>query len=202
MPEIADAKELLQVIRREWDKAEHAIKIAEQISGQVVFPAIKELRYAGRRIIDALAVIANSGSEQEFRALIDDALFDCYRARHDAVDAAISTILAEIRVAFRTLGYRPVLDAFPDARKLLLALIAAQEKVASSRGIRKDRDKLYADIENVDLPELVRLYREFQASNEIMRGLAKHDRFWPLAGIIATVIFGVLSALLAYLALK
>ena len=42
----------------EWDRAEKYIKLAEQIGGKVVFPAVAELRYAGRRIIEALHHIA------------------------------------------------------------------------------------------------------------------------------------------------
>jgi hypothetical protein len=187
MPDLAAIKDTLAKIRREWDKAEHAIKIAEQISGQVVFPAIKELRYAGRRVIDALAVIANEGSEAEFRALIDDALFCCYRGRHDAVDAAISTMVAEVKVALKKLGARAVIDAYPNTSNFLLGIKTAQEKVASSRGIRHDRDKLYTEIEQVDLVPLVDQFRQFQASDELMRALAKSDRFWPALGFWATI---------------
>jgi len=98
MTEITDFATTLTQIRREWDKAEHSLKIAEQVGNQVIFPAIKELRYAGRRIVDALAECASGGDANKVRALLDDALFDCYRARHDAVDASISTIAAELDV--------------------------------------------------------------------------------------------------------
>ena len=125
-----------------------------------------------------------------------------FRSRHDAVDAAISTIAAEMDVTAKKLGYRPVIDAFPDYPKLLETLRKAQAAIASSRGIRDERDKIYTAIESVDLIDLNDQYQRFKACGDIMRGLAKADRFWPLAGVIATVFFGVISAVLAYLALK
>ena len=201
MPEIANYKGMLATIRKEWDKAEQSIKLAEQVGNQVVFPAIKELRYGGRRIVDALSLLPD-GDEEKFKALFDDALFDCYRARHDAVDAAISIIAAELNVTAKKLGYRPILDAFPEYPKLLETLRKAQAAIAASRGIRDDRDRIYTAIESVDLPALIEQYNRFQGRSDIMRGLAKSDRFWPLAGLIATIVFGVLATVLAYLALK
>ena len=43
MPKFHDYDDLLKSIQEEWDKAESDIKVAEQISDKVVFPAIKEL---------------------------------------------------------------------------------------------------------------------------------------------------------------
>lgn len=44
-------------IHDEWNKSEEAIKAAEQVNGRVILPAVKELRYAGRRIVEALHLI-------------------------------------------------------------------------------------------------------------------------------------------------
>lgn len=170
MVEIADFKELLATVRKEWDKAEHSIKLAEQVGNQVVFPAIKELRYGGRRIIDALAVLSENGPAADVKALMDDALFDCYRARHDAVDAVISTIAAELDVTAKKLGYRPIIDAYPNYPKLLQTLRSAQTAIAASRGIRKDRDKIYTALESVDLVALIDQYNDFKLCGDIMRG--------------------------------
>ena len=53
--------------------AEKDIKIAEQIGDQVVFPSIKELRYAGRRIVDALQALSKSEDAAKVTALLEDA---------------------------------------------------------------------------------------------------------------------------------
>lgn len=189
MVHITDFADKLKEIRAEWDKAEGSIKIAEQINNQVVFPAVKELRYAGRRIVDALANCATTGDEGAIRALLDDALFDCYRARHDAIDAAISKISTHLDAVTSKLGYSALTVGFPDFGQLYEELGKAQEVIASSRGVRGDRDKLYVAIESVNMPPLVALYRKFKSSEPVMRGLAREERFWKVITIgSATII--------------
>jgi hypothetical protein len=46
---------LLRAIQDEWNRAETDIKTAELVVNNIVIPSVKELRYAGRRIVDALA---------------------------------------------------------------------------------------------------------------------------------------------------
>ena len=45
MAKIEDFEDDLIAIFEEWNKAEYAVKLAEQAGDEVVFPAIKELRY-------------------------------------------------------------------------------------------------------------------------------------------------------------
>jgi len=82
---------LLRAIQDEWNRAETDIKTAETVVNNIVIPSVKELRYAGRRIIDAIMEMTANPSAYDparVRALLDDAHFDCHRARHDAIDAA------------------------------------------------------------------------------------------------------------------
>ena len=79
-------------IQREWNAAEESIKRSEQIALDVSIPAISELRYAGRRLVDAMDIAQNGGNAQKVTAVLEDARFCCHRARHDAVDAALSKI--------------------------------------------------------------------------------------------------------------
>ena len=44
---LGDYEAILTEIATEWGIAEFEIKLAEQVHRKVVFPAIKELRYAG-----------------------------------------------------------------------------------------------------------------------------------------------------------
>jgi hypothetical protein len=199
---LADYAEILDSICKEWDKAEEDIKVAEQIGDQVVFPSVKELRYAGRRIVDAIQRIATGGKEDEIRALLEDARFDCFRARHDAVDATIATINAEMIISVNRLGYSAVLVAFPQYSELLGLIRDAQEKVATSRSHRKDRDVIYKSVEGIEFKKIVRLARDFRSSQPIMAALAKSDRIWKtlgvvgtIFGIVATIVFGVWALL-------
>jgi hypothetical protein len=65
MPSFNDYKDILEIICKEWDLAEKYIKEAEQVANNVVFPSIKELRYAGRRIVDGLNLIVKDGEKEK-----------------------------------------------------------------------------------------------------------------------------------------
>jgi hypothetical protein len=55
-----DYREQLLSIRAEWDKAEADVKLAEQVGHKIVLPSIKELRYAGRRLVEVLTKISSA----------------------------------------------------------------------------------------------------------------------------------------------
>jgi hypothetical protein len=109
----------LKNIRTEWDRAEEDIKLAEQVCNNIIIPSIKELRYGGRRIAEVLYQMESGGSEQDISKLLQDALFDCYRARHDAIDAATSKIAIDLEIKVEKLGFEAILPAFQEFPKLV-----------------------------------------------------------------------------------
>lgn len=179
------------------------IKQAEQVCLEVVNPAINELRYAGRRLIDAIGRTSNGAAPKDIEALLTDALFDCHRARHDAVDAATSKIAIDLEVFPDKLGIDVVLQGFPDFGDLFNEVELVRQKIAASRGARERRENIYTVIETVDFPALVASYNRLKGSMQIMRELAKkrrRERVWSwalgiggivigAAGLIASVIF-------------
>ena len=169
-------KDRLAAIREEWDKAEADIKQAEQVCGQVVFPSIKELRYAGRRLVEILTQIENNASEAVLADLFSDAEFDCIRARHDAIDAATAKVALDLENAAEKLGYLVLCQAFPKFSELRLKLAAVRGAIVKSRGNRTDRKAIYAVLESIDFPQLVGLFSEFQASEPVMKDMATAER--------------------------
>jgi hypothetical protein len=178
-------------ICREWNKAEEDIKLAEQVCAKVVLPSVKELRYAGRRIVEALNEIGNNGDQKRIRNLFQDAEFDCHRARHDAIDAATSNIAQDLDIAVRKLGYNAILPAFQKFTELRKKLNAVREKIAKSRGAREKREEIYSSIEDQEFPYIVSLFREFQENEEIMKGLARKQRWLEALAIMGIVIGGL-----------
>lgn len=80
----------LRELITQWNVAETRIKKAEQVrANEVVSSAIFELRYAGRKIVDAVDMclrsdIANDPAAHErVHAFIADATEDCVKAKHD-----------------------------------------------------------------------------------------------------------------------
>jgi hypothetical protein len=185
----------IALIIPEWDKAENYIKVAEQIGGKVVFPSIKELRYAGRRIADALKAKATGDLEKAVEYLVD-AHFNCCRSRHDAVDASVSTMATEISVLTRKVGFDPVIRAFPEFHNLNAMVIDSQKMIAASRQDRENRELIYASVEGVPFQKIVDLYRSFQANEHVIRSIAKSERrkkFWGAVGVGLSLLIAGLS---------
>jgi hypothetical protein len=88
-------------------------------------------------VLEALAV--QKTDKARALAILSDALHDCYRARHDAIDAFISTMNRHVELMTSRLGYSRVAIALPDLGSLILSLSTAQEKKAESRSRRLDR---------------------------------------------------------------
>lgn len=167
---------LLDCIRAEWNRAESDIKQAEQVCAEVINPAVNELRYGGRRLVDAMGMASNGGESSDIKALLTDSLFDCHRARHDAVDAATSKIAIDLEIFQEKLGIDVVLKAYPDFPALVSQVDAVRQKIVASRGIRENRENIYTGIETVDFPALVESFNKLKASEPTMRALAKKCR--------------------------
>lgn len=179
----------------EWNSAEKAIKLAEQVNGEIINPAIYELRYSGRRVIEALPLLKTD--ETKAKKLLDDAIFDCCRAKHDAIDAATSKIAADIKIAVDKLKPHIVLVNFPKITELYKMLTNVRKKIAVSRENREKRDAIYETIVAENLQEIVDLYEEFKSSEPLLIAAAKRERLvfglsvvLGILGLIATLAFG------------
>lgn len=164
MSEDKELSSRYQLIVEEWNKAEAAIKIAEQVNREIVIPSINELRYGGRRIIESLACDDLSKKI----SLLDDAHFDCCRARHDAIDAATSKIAADLDIAVKQLGPDIVLRYFPRVTELNKYLQSIRKKVTESRKDRHNRDNIYAVLQENNLENIADIFEEFKSNEDLM----------------------------------
>ena len=190
---------IIRQLLDEWNSAEEALKQAETVQGEVVAPSINELRYAGRKVVEALA-LPDDETDQALR-LLDDAVFDCMRARHDAIDAITAFITEKIDDLTARLGVDVVLTCYPDMPRLVAELGRVQDAIVRSRENRLDRDAIYATLMATDLPKIYAMYQALRRNEGLMRSLAeKHERerrrnrmaFW--AGTVLAVL-GVLVGL-------
>jgi hypothetical protein len=167
---------LFDTLRAEWNTSEGLVKTAEQVCGEAVIPSIKEFRYAGRRVVEALHESAKGGDLAKAKDFVQDAIFNCHRARHDAIDAATAIMAATLLVAVNKIGYQHILTAFPDFAKLRKELSAVRGKIRLSRENRDDRDAIYISLNSTDFPALMVLYEDYQNAEDIMRSLARNQR--------------------------
>lgn len=147
----------------EWNKAEEAIKLAEQINKGIINPAVYELRYAGRRLVECIAV--KDSDKKIALELAKDAHFDCCRARHDAIDAATSYMAEVIELAAVELGADVLLDKFPKITKITYLLSTVRAKVTKSRKERDDRDIIYTAIQADNLSIIMPLTKSLNVVN-------------------------------------
>lgn len=193
---------VFETIKVEWDQAEADIKLAEQVCSEIVVPAIKELRYGGRRLVDMIHSVLVDEDPKIIEGLLADATFDCHRARHDAIDAATAKISIDLDIMIRKLKYEAILPVYPEFPKLVAKLDGARGKIVQSRGNREDRAAIYAAIEVTDLPVLVKEYNDLRQNEPMMKAMAKRNRwrdalgFWGLIVGVVGIAFGVLVFIL------
>lgn len=167
---------LILRINEEWNRAEEAIKRAEQINNEVVTPAIKELRYTGRRIAHSLVGLIEGDSDDRILDNLSDALQNCFRARHDAVDAAVSKVNVDLEVVVERLGYDNCLACFPPLPELLSKVTQAQNMIAQSRGSSGGREEIYETLEAVNLVEIIGQYHAFVNAEKYIKARALKER--------------------------
>lgn len=181
----------------QWNKAEKAIKQAEQVNDEIVNPAIYELRYSGRRVVEAVGLFSENPDDAKKK--LDDAIFDCCRAQHDAIDAVTAKILADIRIALDKLGVKPVLQFFPDVLEVKEDLAEVRQKIARSRENRESRDDVYDVIASVDLPNLLSKFSRFQNNEGLLKAEVKKERIAKVINYAIGVGGLILSAVGLYL---
>ena len=93
-----------------FDEAERAIKEIEDSGGELVVPAINQLRYTGNHLVRYLADPTNTGE-------LDDATRHCKRAAYDAYEASIIYNLLEyqkFKDDYRKVGITAVIPDYID----------------------------------------------------------------------------------------
>ena len=197
-----------QSMIREWNIAERRIKKAEHVrAGEIVASAIFELRYAGRKVVDALHILGESDwkADAEKRstvlAYLADATEDCVKSKHDAIDSMLDFVTRWFHETEKSLNLGKIIIFFPDYVEIVSKISEIQDKIADSRQNRiASRDGIYDDIENNYLDDIMSLFTKMKISHErvtqeILREKIK-DNFM-LWATIGSAIFGVVGIIIA-----
>lgn len=131
---------------RFWDETERVIKEAEQISQEMVVPAISELRYAGRKLIDYLTAIAQPQKGRDAEEDIIDFYQCCIRARHDSLDAAVGYIIQYLEGLEQEVQPQIIARTIDDYKGFKETLFEVSGKIIGSRQDRPRRIEVYDDI--------------------------------------------------------
>ena len=152
------------------------MKLGEHFSERPNNASINELRYAGRRLIDALNDRHAGEDSEMINQKLTDALFNCVCAQHDAIDISLDVMAVDFGLMEKKLGYSAILAAYPKFPEIYAPFAKARSLQAKSRGERRERDKIYDTVTEVDLPELAEMYRDLKACRPIMLEFAARER--------------------------
>ncbi|HEX8470204.1 MAG TPA: hypothetical protein VF633_03750 [Brevundimonas sp.] len=198
-------------IADEWDKAEKLIKTAEVTRNEVVIASINELRYAGRRLVDALraadACRADPTcvkSKEDLNRYVSETLSFCQRALHDAVDAIILHVRTQIGEYESEFGHAILADKFPAILEIKKTLRGAEQLVILSREDRAKRASDYDKLATELIPALLEHCDSLEANRSLLQELVAEKRkgeirdrkvdrrFWIT--LIGGAILGVIGA--------
>lgn len=199
-------------IADEWDKAEKLIKTAEVTRNEVVIASVNELRYAGRRLVDALRAAdacradpTCKKSEEDLKRYVSETLSFCQRALHDAVDAIILHVRTQIGEYETEFGYIILVEKFPELIEIKKVLKQAENIVILSREDRMKRGAEYEELATTSIPVLLGHCNGLEANRELLVALAKEKRaarnkerwveykFWIgiVLGLVVAIVGGV-----------
>lgn len=178
MKNISDrVAERLKRLYIEWDYTEYLLKQHENILGKASTPAKNELRYAGRRLIDALQVLTNENDEDEALNLLAESIYFSHRAQHDIIDAMIAMISEAYRSAEENFYFEAIDKYFPIMAKTIVELSDIKDAVAESRKNRALRSAIYEDLQQNKIASVLRDFKQFKANEgNIKRYMLKIDK--------------------------
>ena len=192
-------KEKLSSLADHWNRIEKRVKQAEQVRGEVVIPAINELRYAGRKIVDAWLLYAKPISTEEDRKEFEETLAVIKQyllnADHDISDAICFTLHKQMQYFLRRYGIRTITKHFNDFPSFLAEMRDVNNTISQSRETRVQRIDKYNEIAGDYIPKLVAYYDQLLTSAELALEKELRQRYinWGfailgVAGSLASII--------------
>jgi hypothetical protein len=181
---------------RQWGHAEEVLKMVERVKNEAFYPSIKELRYAARRVVDAHNEAARPKPDHEsIKVHLIEAIENCRKARHDAVDSAINFIHDELDKLVRLAGLDTVHQAFPSYGALQVRLRDVSELIVQSRKARTALDDKYEEVKREHLTEIVAWYGEMQTAIPVIGAIQRRRKndFWVSAFVIGVVIGSIVA---------
>ena len=119
-----------------FEEAEYYLKAVESVDGEVVIPAINELRYAGFH----LARLQTAKTEEERKSQCLSAISHCRRAAYEALDAGLVFLLERVKLFQEDYRLVVVTDIVPEYPRILAKTEEVKELLAQPRGEGPDRN--------------------------------------------------------------
>ena len=182
--------------RQAFEEAEYYIKVVETVDGEVVIPAINELRYVGFHLTRLLTAQSDEERENQYHSAISH----CRRAAYEALDAGLVFLLEKVKLFQEDYRLVVISDVVPEYSCILARTEEAKELLAQMRADGPDRNddferrlKAFNDLKN-DV-------RVLDASREELNKKIRKERRNTIITLLglAAAILGATAALAALL---
>ena len=195
-----------------WRTIELWIKQAEQVRKRAVIPAINELRYASRQLINAILLLRKGVDDSKSKRTVERhlCLAEQYliNADHDVADAItsfFSIIVEDIDLEIGPGAMANFFPGYPDFRDLLEE---SDFLIRQSRWEYEKRTEIYNKLRNEIVPKLIGKYKKLREAEMSARYakasiLREEEKLKVAAGRILTLdrILGISGVFLAAVAL-
>lgn len=166
-------RELYKKISERWNRCERLLKTAERVRGEVLNPSINELRYAGRRFVDAISLLSEENLSVENRAKADsylnEAFMFCMQAEHDCVDAVVMHAHLLIEQYSTEYGQMLLIQACPSLEKYRMIKPQIDALILSSREERDRRNDLYHEIIDKHIETMIDIVCSVELSEPLIK---------------------------------
>ena len=182
----------------EWMRADEVLKMVERLKIEVFIPSINELRYAARRIVQAeLLGLSQSHDdeaiqkkEETIRIHLIEAIENCRKARHDAIDSAVNYAHQEITNLVKLVGVVSVIKIYPEYKELSKKIKKIDALIINSRKERTSLDDEYEKIKNDHLKQIVDLNEKLMRSELLFNAEIKQRKNAMRIAVAISVLVG------------
>ncbi len=207
MVEIFRFEKRLEKLLARWEDIEHSIKRAELLQGQITLPAINELRYAGRHIIRAISQHRKTDNTNTYEDALVCAEQYLNNADNDIIDSVVMYIGSRVNELNLRFGRQTIISLYSPYADLLQTLKRCEENILMSRRDATNREFLYNEMKNHDMPRLLKGFddlfdADFMMTIQIQEEKNKTLRFkyyFFLTTIISTVSTAIVIVLVAHI---
>jgi hypothetical protein len=157
--------ERVAALSRKWNEVEALLKRGEQVDDDVIIPSVNELRYAGRRLVDAYEAYVK-GDFDKAKKDIDAADDNLNKAKHDLVDTIFYFVSENADELRCRIGEDAANSHFAKYGELFGLIKKIESQIQRSRESREDRESIYGELlkSGGDLWRLCDMREEFSAS--------------------------------------
>jgi hypothetical protein len=152
--------ERLTALAAHWNTVEGRIKQYENFSGDANASAINELRYAGRKLVDALDLMVRKEDAGTAITIAENYMVN---ADHDVTDGVCFIVLKHLNRVIKKHSLETIGEHYPDFWDIYPLVRQAQKIVEGSREDRINRKADYAKLANEFLPKLRELHERLLA---------------------------------------